>query len=52
MMWVVKEVAQSRFDVCKKCDRFNKDFATCKECGCFMKIKVKLKNVECPLKKW
>ena len=24
----------------------------CKKCGCFMKIKTKLKNATCPLQKW
>jgi len=51
-MWVKKEVAQSRYDVCKKCDRFTSLTAQCKECGCFMKIKVKLENTVCPLGKW
>jgi len=51
-MWVTKEVAQARYDVCKQCDRFIPITAQCKESGCFMKIKVKLENAVCPLGKW
>jgi len=51
-MWVVKEVAQARYDICKKCDKFKKSTAQCKECMCFMKMKVKLEQASCPLGKW
>jgi len=51
-MWVVKEVAQSRYDICKQCDRFIPIVCQCRECGCFMKFKVKIQNVNCPLGKW
>ena len=51
-MWVTKEVAQARYDVCKQCDRFIPITAQCKECGCFMKIKVKFEVPQCPLNKW
>jgi len=51
-MWVIKEVAQARYDICKQCDRFKKEIDTCLECGCIMKEKVKSTNSVCPLKKW
>lgn len=51
-MWVVKEVAQARYDICKQCTSFIADTATCKECGCQMKEKVKSTNSQCPLQKW
>ena len=51
-MWVKKEVAQPRYDICKKCDKFISATAQCKACGCFMKIKVKLEGAKCPLEKW
>lgn len=41
-----------RFNICLDCDRLFKPTYTCKECGCFMKIKVRVKTAECPLKKW
>jgi hypothetical protein len=49
---VVKKIAQERYDICKSCDRFNTVTYQCKECMCFMKLKVKLKNSHCPLNKW
>jgi len=51
-MWVPKEVAQSRYDVCKQCDKFIPLTTQCKECTCIMKIKVKVAAVRCPLNKW
>lgn len=51
-MWVIKEVAQARFDICKKCDKFEPNKSLCLECYCFMKDKVKSTNSVCPLGKW
>jgi hypothetical protein len=51
-MWVDKSIAQPRYDICKTCNKFIALTAQCKECGCFMKVKVKLAGVVCPLKKW
>ena len=50
--FVEQLVAQSRYDVCKCCEEFNKALATCKKCGCFMKLKVKLVDAECPQDLW
>jgi len=52
MIIVPKDVAQKRFDICKSCDRLLKPTFNCKECGCFMKVKVKLNDSHCPLGKW
>ncbi len=43
---------KERYNICKSCDMFNKLTKTCKECGCFMPAKTKLKNNLCPLNKW
>ena len=51
-MFVVKEIAQSRFDICKKCENLNHVFFTCEKCGCFMKAKVKFSQAKCPIGKW
>jgi len=51
-MWVVKEIAQARYDVCKTCPSFMPTVAICKECGCLMKVKVKSTFSVCPLGKW
>lgn len=46
------EVAQRRMEICIECPSLVQLTKSCKECGCFMTAKTKLKNVECPLKKW
>ena len=42
----------SRLDICRSCDKYIKVTSTCKECGCFMVLKTKLKKSKCPLDKW
>jgi hypothetical protein len=49
---VPKEVAYTRYDICKGCDKLNSITKTCSECGCFMRLKVTLPNAHCPLHKW
>lgn len=49
---VSKEIAYSRYDECKVCDKLNSVTKTCSECGCFMRMKVTLPNAFCPLGKW
>jgi hypothetical protein len=51
-METAKDYAQIRLEICSECPRLFKRTYTCKECGCFMKIKTNLKNAECPLGKW
>ena len=51
-MFVNKETAQSRFDVCKKCKHLNLTLFACEKCGCLMKIKVKFAKATCPIDKW
>lgn len=51
-IWVDQEDAQARFDICKKCEHLFKPTSTCKQCGCFMKVKVKLQNSTCPVGRW
>ena len=46
-----KDEANKRLSVCYKCPSFTKA-KTCKECGCFMVAKTKLKEATCPLGKW
>ena len=47
-----KKESENRMDICKKCDHYNKYFNQCTICGCFMKIKTKLKNSKCPINLW
>ena len=49
---VTEEIARQRLSVCESCPRLTKTTKQCKECGCFMVLKVKIKNAECPLSKW
>lgn len=41
-----------RASICNNCDRLFKPTWTCRECGCFMKIKTKIFSAHCPLHKW
>ena len=49
---VSEDIAFQRLDICKSCPELIKLTATCKQCGCFMKLKTHLKYAECPIKKW
>ena len=46
-----KEESERRMEICKQCPHLTKR-NRCKKCGCFMKIKTKLKRVNCPIYKW
>ncbi|RAX56451.1 hypothetical protein CCZ01_09490 [Helicobacter monodelphidis] len=46
------EIQQKRLHICLACDRLFALTKNCKECGCFVKMKVKYKKSECPLGKW
>lgn len=46
-----EEEQTKRYDICEGCDKLTVA-KTCKECGCFMPAKVKLKHAVCPLNKW
>ena len=47
-----EDKAVSRFATCQECPSLIKLTNQCKECGCFMKLKVKLEGATCPLGKW
>lgn len=47
-----EEKATSRFAICQICPSLIRVTSQCKECGCFMKLKVKLEAAVCPLGKW
>jgi hypothetical protein len=48
----LKDVAESRMDICKQCDFLNKTLIACKKCGCFMIAKTRLEKARCPIGKW
>ena len=50
--FVPNEVYKDRIAICKDCVYYFKPTGTCKDCGCFMKIKARLAPMECGQKKW
>ena len=50
--FVPDNVYQDRLSICKDCIFYFKPTGTCKDCGCFMKIKARLAPMECGQKKW
>lgn len=46
-----EELAKDRMDVCRNCPDLGPLFQ-CKHCKCFMKLKTKLADAQCPLGKW
>ena len=50
--FVPNEVYEERIAICKGCVYYFKPTGTCKDCGCFMKIKARLAPMECSQKKW
>ena len=50
--WATPDQKLERFNICQACDRWKASTRQCKECGCFMDIKTKIKGTECPLGKW
>jgi len=47
-----EEEASARMAICEGCPSLLRVTHQCKECGCFMKMKTKLKTAACPLGKW
>lgn len=45
------EELAKRIEICKSCDQLN-SLNFCKQCGCFMPAKVRIRAVSCPLGKW
>ncbi len=43
---------ERRMDICRSCPEFIRATQQCAECGCFMHLKTKLREAECPLQKW
>jgi len=46
------EIELHRFSICEACPSLIKATKQCKECGCFMKLKVKILSAQCPIGKW
>jgi len=50
--FVPNNVYEDRLEICKSCVYYFKPTGTCKDCGCFMKIKARLAPMGCGQKKW
>jgi len=50
--YVDKQESTDRLAICEECPELIRPTKQCKKCGCFMMVKVKLKNAECPIGKW
>jgi hypothetical protein len=46
------DVSKQRYEICSTCEHFNKLTKQCKQCSCFMFVKVTLSNAFCPVGKW
>lgn len=47
-----KRIGDERLEICKSCEHLEIESLRCRQCGCYMEIKVKLPFVSCPLDKW
>ena len=47
-----EELARERLKVCDQCEYFARLSRQCRLCGCFMDVKTKLAEAECPMQKW
>lgn len=53
MIFLEQKDAQKRFDVCKQCEHYlPQSFHRCEVCGCFLKVKCKVRDFHCPVNKW
>jgi hypothetical protein len=50
--YVEDSVQIQRYSVCLECPELISLTKQCKQCGCFMAAKTKLKTATCPLGKW
>ena len=49
---VAETVSKLRMEECERCDYYDKKQTRCRKCGCYMKVKVKFNNTQCPIGKW
>jgi hypothetical protein len=50
--WVGQVLFEKRYSICQECPELIKLTKQCKKCGCFMKVKSRMKLAKCPLGKW
>ena len=42
------DVQEKRLAACRSCEHYNKALLICNICKCFINVKIKVKNQECP----
>lgn len=52
LQFASKDIARERLFVCKNCEAYDMFWKQCTVCGCFMPIKTKLANSDCPMNLW
>ena len=45
-------IVSERMSICNGCPDFVTNSSQCKQCGCFMSAKTRLKKSSCPIGKW
>jgi Family of unknown function (DUF6171) len=45
-------IAKERINLCKSCNFYEATFHRCRQCGCFMPAKVRMRLESCPIDKW
>ena len=49
----IEALAEIRREICNGCERNSNSLVPyCKECGCVIAAKTRVRETECPLKKW
>lgn len=48
--FTTKEIQNKRYSICRNCDSNN--FGVCVQCGCILKLKIRLKDAMCPIGNW
>lgn len=46
------DIIQQRMSTCNSCPDFVRSTTQCRQCGCFMSAKTRLKKASCPIGKW
>jgi hypothetical protein len=49
---VSDEIESTRMSLCMDCPELINATKQCKQCGCFMNMKVKLEKATCPIGRW
>lgn len=49
---VSEEIQKKRMSICEDCPFYNVKDNTCNDCGCYLPLKTKWADQECPQNKW